>query len=118
VAIYFAIRFWKLATASKSWPSVPGKVVSCEISTGESSSDSSQSITTYTPKVAYEFVINGETVRSKRIKFGGVPRTTNLAKARAIASQYPVGGSVTVFYDPRSQCSVRWIKPFHLQAWC
>ena len=107
-SIWYGLRTLKLAKQSKSWPSVTGNIVGCLIGSYETTSDPTTSVTLYVPEVEYEYQVEGATLRSNRIKFGGVSKQTELIKAQTMADQYQVGSQVKVFFNPKkpSQCTL------------
>jgi hypothetical protein len=104
--IYFGWRNKRLAAASKTWPSVAGKIVSSCVTEHESG-DAGNSRTTYKAEVEYDFAVEGKPQRGKRVRFGGrIGGSQN--QALEIVRRYPVGTAVSVFYDPAkpSQCTL------------
>jgi hypothetical protein len=101
--LWAAWRTVQAVKASKSWPSVPGRIIgaSCrEDVTGGTTSDSADSETIwYTPFVQYEYQVGNQTYRGNRIAFSE-ERKGSLKVASKVLEAFPVGNPVTVFYDP------------------
>jgi hypothetical protein len=85
------------ARASASWPTAEGVVLSSEVtlSTDADGSDS------YSPEVTYRYLALDSSYENRTIKFGE-NSYGNRRKAQDIAAGYPVGKSVTVYFDPES----------------
>jgi hypothetical protein len=83
------------ARASASWPTAEGVVLSSEVSlsTDAEGSDS------YSPEVTYRYLALDSSYENRTIKFGE-NSYGNRRKAQEIAARYPVGKSVTVYFDP------------------
>ncbi len=84
---------------STSWPTVSGTVKKCEIEkrTGTEGSGSSKREVTYNIAIiSYEYSVEGASYTSNRVAFGGQKR----GSAHSLASRYPQGKTVKVFYDP------------------
>ena len=89
IFILMAIINAKRAKASLTWPSAQGRITSSQV----------LELSSYRPKVNYEYGVAGRTYSGKRIAFGP---TGSLSKARvrATAESYKVGTTVEVFYNP------------------
>jgi hypothetical protein len=83
---------------SSSWPSVEGVITLSQIDTFLSESDTG-STTMYHPQVSYNFRVDGTVYQSDLINLGDYS-TTNLQWAQKWLSPYPIGKTVSVFYDP------------------
>ena len=82
------------AIYSNAWPSTDGKVVSSEVKRVKLRSPM------YRPKVEYEYSIKGKTYSAERLSFSEFNLFYDAAQR--IVAQYPLGESVTVFYNPRN----------------
>ena len=96
---------WGLSMTSRiresaTWPTVDGKVVSSRV-VADSSRIRGGGYTRYhRVDVRYEFTVAGQRYESNTFVFG-VPRSyPDLPSAQTEVSLYPVGGTVTVRYDP------------------
>jgi hypothetical protein len=102
LAIGGGISFWgwnilQNAKASSSWPTAQGNVISSDVSYS-SNADGGES---YSPEVIYQYTVNDQHYESHTIKFGENSYSSR-RKAEGIASSYPVGKEVTVYYDPQN----------------
>ncbi len=79
-------------------PSVEGRVVSSEV-THDSEQVSGQLSWFYTPRIVYEYHVDGERYENSRIAFVEV-RDNRPGPAQEKARRFPVGARVEVFYDP------------------
>lgn len=95
VIMFFGWRTVANAQASASWPSVPGQVISSTV-TRQSDSDGSVS---FSPEVSYRYQVGSQSYQGRRIKFGENAYGFR-ARAQSVADRYPVGHSVSVYYDP------------------
>jgi hypothetical protein len=83
------------ARASAAWPTSAGRITESTLdhSTDAEGSDS------YSPKITYTYSVNNLFYDSGTIKFGENSYSSQ-RKAQEILSHYPVGQSVTVYYEP------------------
>jgi hypothetical protein len=77
--------------ASLAWPSTTGRIVKSDVDwVGETGSTS-------VARVMYQYAVNGTTYQCRRLYTApDVP----FEPAQSIVDRYPVGATVTVFYDP------------------
>lgn len=88
----------QVVKASKSWPSVPGRVV--HTSYREKVVKTSRSTSTfYVPLVQYEYQVGNETYLGTRLEFSE-ESCANTEKLFEILGSLPIGSPVAVFYDP------------------
>ena len=83
--VVFGIRNHTLGKQSESWPSVQGNLA------GESTSSRKKKRI----HISYEYRVNGINYKSSRVNFQG-----DKASKKQIRSQYNVGDSLVVFYNP------------------
>ncbi len=91
-----------LGRASRSWPSVEGRVVDLEI---KSIQRGRQGVGSYRPTVRYAYTVGDREYRGRRIRF--TPRLmldtqsfTQAAAAAELDGYFP-GAAVRVYFDPR-----------------
>jgi hypothetical protein len=93
--MYWGWTIYQDARASADWPNVRGQVLSSDVRV----SSDSEGGDSYVPQVEYSYLVNDVEYRDDTIKFGensyGRRRT-----AEEIANRYPVGQSVSVYYNP------------------
>ncbi len=94
--MYAGITNLRNASASKNWPTVPGKVVVSEVDRHRSDKGSS----TYSANVVYDYKVESTTYSAKRVSFGD-SRSSNPAGARTIQNKYKLGMEVPVHYSPK-----------------
>lgn len=82
------------AKESVNWPSCTGVIVSSEMGR-HTDSDSG---TTYSADIVYEFTVNSDLISSGKVKFGKV-NTSNPSDARKVLNKYPEGKEVVVYYS-------------------
>lgn len=81
--------------ASLAWHMTTGKIVKSrvEVLGGEH--------TTVSPRIVYEYDVYGRTYQGEQIRAGGLWRGPTRS-AYDIVDSYPVGATVTVYYDPNN----------------
>ena len=90
--------------SSKTWPSVTGTITSSRVISGNKSSGRGHSRTSavhYEIRVTYRYPVDGMYFTGNRIKIN--PDSTTIRKfAEEELLSYPVGKTVTVYYDPEN----------------
>jgi hypothetical protein len=76
-----------------AWPSVQGMIIESEVVPNNSSTE-------YLARILYRYEVGGLTYESRQITYTGTP--VSLPGVRSIVARYPIGHSVSVFYDPHS----------------
>ncbi len=94
IVLYLGAKSLWQANASKSWPTVSGKVVSSTVLLQHSSKGSD----TYQADVLYAYTAGGQDRSSRQIAFGSFG-SGDPSHARKIVSKYPAGQAVTVHYS-------------------
>ena len=95
LAVLFPIVSWMRVRASRSWPSVSGRVTesTLDVETHVGKTDS------YMPRIRYEYTIKGQTYESSPLNFWGSMGGSRSVAERTTA-RYPTGAKVTVYYNP------------------
>ncbi len=98
---FSGVRSRQLENASRSWPSIPGQVTSAEmkVETINFRTRLGGPSTDYRPLIRYEYVIEGIRYQNDQITFGAIKM--DKANAEAKLASYPVGSTVTVYYNPK-----------------
>ena len=82
--------------STQTWLTTTGTVLMSSVQ----SSHSGNSHSTY-PVVVYSYVVNGQSYQSQRVRAGDQFLTVRVAgQAQATVARYPIGKSITVYYDP------------------
>ncbi len=90
--------------STQTWVSTTGTVLMSNVQskhTGRSHS--------YYPVVVYVYAVNGQSYQSQRIKAGEQFLNVRVTgQAQATVARYPIGATVTVYYDPAnpSECAL------------
>lgn len=94
----FAYWGWAVARglAARGWSTVSGQITQSEIEVSRGRFDKF-----YTPRVSYEYRVNGVTYSGSRLVFGDASFTSE-ASARERAGSLQVGNQVKVYYNPRA----------------
>lgn len=88
------------ASQALSWPSTSGTVLSSSASRGWLSGKR------FFADVTYSYSVGGQAYTSSRVQFQAISEGRNYSRVlKQVAAQYPVGGAVSVFYDPASPSS-------------
>ena len=82
--------------STQTWLNTTGSILMSSVQ----SSYSGRSHSTY-PVVVYAYSVNGQSYQSQRIKAGEQFLNVRVAgQAQATVARYPIGASVTVYYNP------------------
>lgn len=92
---FLIVRANRTVQASKNWPVTDGRILSSYIDKHRTSSH----ITYHTPKITYEYTVNGETYKSRRIRVSVGMGYGSAKMAQAIVDKYPEGSTHVVYYD-------------------
>lgn len=100
------------AKAAESWPTAPGRVVSCRVDVEESSDNDGNTTTWYNPVVTYGYTVGGRELQGTRLRFGNY-RSSSQKKAEAALAPYAVGTAPLVRYNPEKpeECVLETKKP-------
>jgi hypothetical protein len=82
---------------AKHWLPIAGRIVRSEMETRRHRFANDAEKIVNVPAVEYEFEIGGRTVRGSRL---GIGDDSGGANSEATLARYPLGGKVTVYYDP------------------
>lgn len=91
-------RSLKAKKAAETWPTVPGSVMSSEVTIQRSHNSKGHTTINYLPKVTYEYQISGQKYNGDSIGFGTA--TFGKQKADNIVAAYPQGSQVNIHYNP------------------
>jgi len=90
-----ALRNTKRGAASRNWPLVPGTIVRSFVLVDEDSEGGKG----YTPRVEYDYVVEGKKYRGTRLRYGQTGNS-NRERAERVILSYPADSSVPVFFNP------------------
>lgn len=95
------IRARKRADASQTWPSTIATILNTDVRTKVKHDDDGYvKSTSYSRHVEYSYAVGGVTYESKKLTFGSSQMFSTHQQAEYALRPYPVGGQVTVFYNP------------------
>ncbi len=100
--IVLGVRTRKKTQASQSWSSTVGEITRAEVRTNISTDSEGDTTYSYVPSVEYVYQVEGTPYTGKAIAFGASRSYSNRTKAEAQLGKYPVGGRVTVYYNPEN----------------
>ena len=97
----FLVGFFQIkkSRAAASWPSAPGMIRKAEI--GRDQAVDHEATATLTLRVEYNFQASGGEHTGTRIRFDET-LYHSIKEAQKELNKYPVGGPVTVFFDPQN----------------
>jgi hypothetical protein len=97
----FLVGFFQMkkSRAAASWPSAPGTIRKAEL--GRDQAVDHEATATLTLCIEYNFQASGHEHVGTRIRFDETLYHSTKEAQKAL-SQYPVGGPVTVYFDPNN----------------
>ena len=98
IASWIVFRSRRRSRAARAWPSTDGRIVESRVEARTLPGDRPN--TRFTPRIAYEYSVNGRAYRSERVSFGETFWSLAPQTAQASVSRYPPGAPVAVYYDP------------------
>lgn len=90
----------KRAYESRTWPDTQGTVTSSYIGKRSHRDSNNSTSIVYTPKIRYQYQVEGKHYTCNRIGFGGESGGKR-SKAKKVVDKYPSGKKVTVYYNPQ-----------------
>ena len=90
----------KRAYESRIWPDTQGTVTSSRIGKHSHRDSNNHTRIVYTPKIRYQYQVEGKHYTCNRIEFGGKSGGKR-SKAKKVVDKYPSGKKVTVYYNPQ-----------------
>ena len=87
------------AYKSTDWPQADGSVTASGVEMKSDATDGRTRALRYSPAVSYSYDVDGRTYSLDRLGFTRV-WTGDESDAQSIVRRYPVGQTVTVYYDP------------------
>lgn len=83
-----------------SWPRADGEITKSKIVMDDSQSGMNSPNKTFKAEVTYKYTAGKRSYRNSRICVGGQLQLSLRGKAEDYCERYPVGQTVSVFYDP------------------
>jgi hypothetical protein len=101
VLILILARSAMKSNSSRRWPSTDGTIIASTVESHRSYSSSSHTHTTmYSPRVVYEYSVEGRRYQNQTLNFGTVASASMPVWAESTVGRYPRGANVQVFYNP------------------
>lgn len=91
-ALVFGLWQVNTASATDSWPTTSGTVLSSRVSVSKSDNG-----TSYSPDISYSYEVNGFTYTADKVTFLS---TGGRDGAESIVARYPVNAAIDVYYNP------------------
>ena len=104
VGIFMLVKYFqdkKKSEESQAWSATSGQVTESYVRESQSRDDDGYITTSYYPEVRYIYQVLGVEYTGKRIAFGGGV-SSGRKNASEMITQYPVGKTVSVYYDPNN----------------
>jgi len=101
---FFGYLIWnrqRQVSASKSWPTTTGTVLSANVELRQSRSGRSGYSLSHYPIVVYDYEVRGQRYQGNRIGFSEIG-TGWAGPAQQKLARYPIGGAVQVYYNPQN----------------
>ena len=104
VGIFMLVKYFrdkKKSEESQAWSATSGEIIESYVRESHSQDSDGITSTSYYAEVRYLYQVLGVEYSGDKVSFGGkVGGSRN--KAAEITTQYPVGKTVTVYYDPNN----------------
>ena len=100
--IYKSFRDRNKAEISQSWPSTPGQITEARVDRSRRTDSEGDVDYSYAPAIEYTYQVGGQEYSGHNITFGFRKSSSSHAKAEAALARFPIGGQVTVYYDPNN----------------
>ncbi|MBT4311172.1 MAG: DUF3592 domain-containing protein [Anaerolineae bacterium] len=104
VGVVMLVKYFrdkKKSEESQAWSGTSGRITESYVRESQSQDSDGYTSTTYYPEVRYLYQVMGVEYDGKRVAFGGDVGGSR-KKANERIGQYPVGKTVTVYYDPNN----------------
>jgi hypothetical protein len=99
VLLFIYFRNLVKVRASQAWPTIQGIVIQSWVRKSSSTDDDGSVSYSYYPEVHYQYQVMGTEYQGNQIAFG--PKVGgNRSRAEKKIAKYPVGSSLTVYYQP------------------
>ena len=99
ILLFFTIRTRQKSNASMSWPSTTGQISAATVRKNSSVDENGQVNISYSPIVEYDYWVNGQAYKGRRINFGTTASPKKEAAQKEV-DRFPFGRQVAVFYNP------------------
>lgn len=96
--MYKAVSGRLKSNKAKSWPTVPGRVLTSEVIEDRFRNATGKASIAYVPDVTFEYNVNGTSYTSKNVIFGET--TYDYLTASRICEKYAVDTTPPVYYNP------------------
>jgi hypothetical protein len=93
------------AMSAREWASANGLIIKAFVSSVSDDENPKSTTLWYVPHVSYTYFADGVQYVAQRIYFGAPQKSKERGGAEKALTPYPVGGAVTVYYDPKYPAS-------------
>lgn len=98
--LFKAYKTRQQADDSQGWSGVQGQVTDARVDRTTRTDSDGDIQYSYSPNVSYTYQVGGNTYYGDKLTFGFQQSFSSEAKAQAALQRFPVGGNVTVYYNP------------------
>ena len=98
VFTFLGTTFRQQQAATQGWPAVQGTISNAYVHYEEPFD--TEDTPSYSPVIVYEYTVNGQVYSSTQLNIGFERSYGAQREADEALAEYPVGGAVTVYYDP------------------
>lgn len=99
ILLFFAIRTRQKSSTSMAWPATVGRIITATVRQNSSTDEDGHVDFTYSPVVEYDYSVNNQAFKGRRIHYGITPSQSKAA-AQKEADRFTPGMQVTVYYNP------------------
>ena len=100
--LYGAWSWRKRGRESLSWPTVEGRIVTSQLTTDVSRDSDGDETAVHGADIRYRYSVAGVAHESKTVQWAGDFKSSGTSWQSKRVAKYPVGSTVTVYYDPKS----------------
>ena len=99
ILLFFSLRARKKSSASMSWPSTTGRIITSTVRQNSSTDEDGHVSFTYSPVVEYEYTVNNQVYKGKTINYG-ITAMQDRNAAQKEVDRFTPGAQVPVYYNP------------------
>ncbi len=94
--LWQGVKEHRACRESRNWPCVEGRITESAVQVTRRHHS-----TSYSPQIAYTYSVAGQAYFSAAVTIGATRTFSSYAKAQTQTAKYPLGQTVSVYYDPQ-----------------
>ncbi len=94
--LWQSVKEHRACRESRNWPCVEGRITESAVQVTRRHHS-----TSYSPQIAYTYSVLGQAHFSTAVTIGATRTFSSYTKAQAQVAKYPLGQTVSVYYDPQ-----------------